>query len=664
MNTYPRTFIFNLLLAAALTTPGWAQSGAVISGPENIREFAPEEKAVTVDASTANVKRILEDLGSDAAEWYQHVQTLSNPFFEGRAPGSRGMALAEEYAEFWFRRAGLDPAFPSSGSGSGDWTEYRQQFALPGEVLTVSEASCTIGGRDLVAGTDFSVLGISDSGEVEAPLAFVGYGIESGPDGYSSFVPMEDLSNTIAILLRYEPLDEEGNSLWSDQRFSARSSIVAKMLAVSDRKPKAIIMVNPPGSKRGRTGLETVDGSRFGRRMNVPVIQLTEDAADRLLKEADPKGRGLMEWRRLADKGEVKTQQLDTKVKVSIKATVTEGTIPAANIGGVLRGKGRLAEEWLIIGAHLDHVGYGYFGTSNTNRGQLHPGADDNASGSAGLLLLARQLAAAYAAHDGSGDGLRSVLFLAFTAEESGLRGSKHYVQNPTLTTDRVTAMINMDMIGRLRSDTLSVGGVGSAEGFEEFLRPLFQASGLTVATEPGGRGPSDHSSFYGVGVPVLFAFTGMHEEYHTPKDSGWTVNPGGAIKVINLIRSISLELASRSERLIFKSTDTGPGQDRGYATVRLGIQPGFGEELETGIVVDGVSDGTSAADAGIQSGDVLLTWNGEELKGMASLMQNLQHHKPGDVVKITLRRDGAEMVVDVTLKASRGGPRRPETNN
>jgi hypothetical protein len=657
--------ILSLVLTGTLALSAVAQDeGTVVAGPDNIREFAPEDHSVTVDADTVNLRKIFEDLGADAAVWYQHVMTLSNPFFEGRNPGTRGMALAEEYAEFWLKRADLKPAFPSEPGASGEFTSYRQPFELPGGVMTVTAAECRVGEEALVAGKDFNVLGVSASGEAAGPLVFVGYGIEKGENEYTSFGAEDDFAGSIAVLFRYEPLNEEGRSQWSSRRFSGHSSIVAKMMAVAERKPAAIIMVNPPGVKDGRIGLETAESSQFGHAMKVPVIQLSEEAADRILRRADPKGRSLLEWRRLADAGEVKSEKLKSDVTLSIDAAVTLGKVKTANIGGVLPGQGELADEWLIIGAHLDHVGYGYFGTGTTNRGQLHPGADDNASGTAALLILADRMADSYASRRGSDESMRSVLFLAFTAEESGLQGSRHYTKNPTLSTERVMAMINMDMVGRLRSDTLSVGGVGTAEGFEAILTPHFKRSGLTIATEPGGRGPSDHANFYGVGVPVLFAFTGMHPEYHKPGDVGWTVNPAGAVKVVSLIESIAMDLATRQERLVFKSTDTGPGQDRGYAPVRLGIQPGMGGDLQTGILIEGVSAGTSAADAGIQPGDILLTWNGEELSSMASLMQCLQRHKPGDVVKMTLNREGQQMTIDVTLKASSGRRPRPERSN
>jgi Zn-dependent M28 family amino/carboxypeptidase len=310
-----------------------------------------------------------------------------------------------------------------------------------------------------------------------------------------------------------------------------------------------------------------------------------------------------------------------------------------------------------VVGAHFDHVGLGYFGTSPQYTGQLHPGADDNASGTSAMLCIAQALADLYGGKEAPQDA-RSVLFLGFTAEESGLRGSKWFVEHPTIPGDRTALMVNMDMVGRLRSDDLSVGGMESAKGMIDVMRPVFERSGLTIRADPSGRGPSDHASFYGAGIPVVFVYTGNHDEYHTPKDKGYTLNPEGAAKIVAMVTDMVTTVATRPEKLEFKSSG-GRGADRGYASVRLGVMPGMGEDRpagapELGVVVDGVSEDTSASEAGIRKGDVLLAWDGEELDGAGTMMARLRTHKPGDVVKIKLWRDGKEETVDVTLRAAK----------
>lgn len=656
---------------------GVVPNGRVIDGGGNIRDFAPEDTSVEVDADNANLRKMFEQFGPDAIEWYQHVQTLANPMFEGRSPGSDGMERAAEYVEWWINKVGLQPAFPAEATGGATtaptpgtasampapsdapWVSHRQFLELPGGGFEVKRGELALGGATFKRGDEFVVLGSSGAGEVTAPITFVGYGIKEGKDGYTSFAPDARLDGRVVVLFRYEPMDEEGQSLWSDRRFSEHAAILPKLNELAARGAAGVILVNPPNSKQGKKTLETTESSNFGGSFKIPMVQVTEEVATKLLAGADTVGaepRSLMHWRRLADTGEVKSVNLSDSAKVTLATDVAEKKIRTCNLGGVVPGRGALASEWLIIGAHYDHVGMGMFGTSPANRGQLHPGADDNASGTAALIVLARRFME-QAKKAPPEQPMRSVLFLWFTAEESGLNGSRHYVRNPTVSGEKTTAMINLDMVGRLRNDELSVSGTGTAEGLMEIVAPHFAKSGLTISVNPSGRGPSDHANFYGAGIPVLFPFTGTHAEYHTPRDKAFTVNPHGAMQVVDLIESIATDLASRPEKLTFSNTDSGPGADRGYASVRLGVTPSMGGEETTGVVVDAVAEGTSAAEAGIKQGDVLIAWNGEEMSGPGDLMENLRKHKPGDQVQIVLMRDGEKQVVTATMKA--GGGRR-----
>ncbi|MHC4219927.1 MAG: M28 family peptidase, partial [Planctomycetota bacterium] len=437
-------------------------SGRVVSGPSNIARFSPAESSLTtVNAADISIRQVFDDLGPDATLWYQHVQTLANPFFEGRAPATRGAELAADYIEFYFRQYGLDPAFADTGS-------YRQPFnyttrsSFP--TVTIDEASLIINGEVLVDGTDFVVLGNSGSGEILAPLSFVGYGIAEGPDDYSSFDEDTDLTGRIALLLRYAPLDDEGHQLWDAGDSRRQAALARKLRSVTERGAAAVLLVNPPGNAEGREGLEPLDRSRrFGAGLDVPVFQITPETADRIVRAADTEGRDLMAWRHLADRGEVTTVHFDEAAEADILAVVDRyrqsHDLSGQNVGGVLPGRGPLADEWIVIGAHHDHVGLGTHGGVNpSNRGQLHPGADDNASGTAGVLLLARKLSEAYADAPSDAD-LRSVLFVTFDAEEMGLHGSRYYADNPTIDPEKTSVMLNMDMIGRLRSHNLSVLG-------------------------------------------------------------------------------------------------------------------------------------------------------------------------------------------------------------
>lgn len=384
-------------------------------------------------------------------------------------------------------------------------------------------------------------------------MTFVGYGIGEGEDGYTSFDEDSDLTGRIALLLRYEPLDDEGRSRWNPERFSRHSSMSRKIRAVAERNPAAIIVANPPGAVFAGDELESTNrSSRYARDLQIPLVQVTTEIASEIVSMGDG-GATLEGLRSLADEGLLTTRDLNEQTKVTISATVERtgeegGGRMAYNVGGVLRGKGDLADEWIVIGGHYDHVGYGRFGGSE---GVVHPGADDNASGTAGVMVLIKRFTDYYASADADED-LRSVLFMTFSAEEMGLVGSRYYVENMTLPKESVSGMLNMDMIGRVRSDTVGVYGAGSATVFPERLEPFFLDSGLTVAVNTGTSGRSDEANFLRAGIPGIHFFTGLHDVYHRPGDEGWTVNPHGATMVLDLVESIGLWMAKRPEMLEF----------------------------------------------------------------------------------------------------------------
>ncbi len=645
------------------------RKGRVIEGEVDINTFAPSHAVIEVDARTVDLNQVFEDLGPVAALWYQHVQTLSNPFFEGRAPESRGIELTKEYLEFFFRLYGLEPAFPAPGmmvdempggeiDATANLVSYRQPFHFNygGARIRaqVSGALCAINGQELRDREDYTVLGVSGSGHVTAPISFVGYGIEDGPDGYTSFEEDTDLTGRIALLLRYEPLDENGGSQWSRSRFSAHSSMAAKLRNLRERNAAGVILVNPPGARGGSSRLESIGrSSRFGPPMTVPAVQVTEEVAERILKQAAPDDGDLMAWRRKADLGQVRTVHLDGP-HVTLAGELTRSGARAGveteNVGAILRGKGDLADQWIIIGGHLDHVGYGEFGTMGVgNRGKLHPGADDNASGTAGVLILARTLSEHYAKLPDDAQA-RSILFIGFSAEESGLHGSRHFVNNMSIPAEKTSIMINMDMIGRLRDDSIAIMGAGTAEGLRPILRKHVEQSGLTAHTTPGTSGRSDDANFVNAEIPAVHFFTGLHPEYHAPGDKAHTVNPAGASQILRLIHHFALELAQRSEQLTYTTPGRTRTADRGYGPVRLGIRPGMAEAQVSGVLVEEVSLETPAAEAGIISGDIIAKWQGEPVEDLRGLFENLQRHKPGDEVTLTILRGGEELEVTVNF--------------
>lgn len=670
-------------LLAAVLAIGFAPV-LLAQAPEAAIEPTPSvtrEQAVAA-LGDSPVASLLDALGADTTVYYQHVTTLSNPFFEGRAPGLAGNRRAAEYIEFEFRRLGLKPAF-AAAEVAHDGTEvltpnqsFRQPFNV-GSRTSLGQCSVRIvpgtgDGTTLVRDTDYSVLDYSGTGAASGSPVFVGYAIEDGQGDYSSFPAGTDLTGRIALVLRYEPMDENGKSKWAENGWSVAAELGTKIKAAADKGAAAVLLVNPPGADDPRARrLMTGRGRGGGETLDIPVVMLAEDDADALVRAGDTEGRGLLDLRNLADESGVIIDL--PNAQVAVKTEVKREPIETDNVGAALEGKGPLAGEYLVIGAHYDHVGYGEGGgAAPGRRGELHPGADDNASGTSGLLMIADKLKSAYAALPPDASA-RSVIFLAFSAEETGLIGSRHYARQPSVARDRIALMLNMDMIGRLRGDSLEVGGVNTAEGMEEWIKPMFAASGFEIKPSTVGDGRSDHASFIREQIPALFFFTGLHREYHTPEDVASLINPVGAVRVVNLVKEIALAAAQRPDRFVF----TDPSAARRAAAsppsraaptgdasrpaptgvrVRFGIAPGNYNADGQGIQVSDVYEKTPAAEAGLKKGDVMKKWNGTDLTSVEKWMELLAQHRPGDQVEIQFARDGKDTVTYCVLKARDSG--------
>ena len=636
------TFCFVLCLAHSAATQ---EPGTIVEYDESLRDFMSEGSG----QSSIDLPAYFEQADPDVAVWYQHVNTLANPWMEGRQPGTRGDDLATEYMEFYMRQAGLQPAFKDE-SGDASWRQpFRFQVSRRPVPPKLQSASLMHGKSEFIRGEDYSILANSGSATVTAPMTFVGYAIEDGVNGYDSFGDNDDLSGRIAVMLRYEPLDGSGISRWSEENFSTHAGIQGKMQSLIDRNAAGIIMVTPPKAVDGRPGLETLSTTtNYRPKAEIPVVHISPSQADMLLKKAHPDGLGLSSLRKAADRDTIDTLDLNDDELLTMATSLTPGGIETRNVAGILPGKGDLAEEWLIIGGHYDHLGTGYVGSRSRGNNDYHNGADDNASGIASVLVLADRLSKTAETTD---DDRRSVLFVGFGAEEAGLHGSDYFVENPPMDLDAVTCMLNFDMMGRLGKNGLQLLGTGTAEEFDEILPRLVSETTMVVNATPSGTGPSDHTNFYTKDIPVLFFFSGVTDEYHTPEDEAWTVNPEGAIAIVNLAEKLSEELLTREDILTFRESNESSPRRTGNS-VRLGVMPGYTAQVDEGVLIEAVSSNTAAEEAGIKAGDILMSWNSKEIDGPGGLMNFLRESKPGDEVEVVLFRDGKTMeTVQIKLR-------------
>lgn len=311
------------------------------------------------------------------------------------------------------------------------------------------------------------------------------------------------------------------------------------------------------------------------------------------------------------------------------------------NIAGLLQGTAD-SDEFIVIGAHYDHLGYGEFGSlSSTGEPTIHNGADDNASGTAGVLELAQYFSVNRPQKD--------ILFLAFSGEEMGLLGSAHYVDNPTVDLENALAMINMDMIGRMTDKKLMIFGMGTADDWEDIVT-IANTDSLKLNLVQDGTGASDHTSFYYKEIPVLHYFTDTHADYHRPSDDTEYINAEGeALALQHLVRVVQYLDDTTPEQLAFKEA---PGEQQRTMSMEgptLGVLPDYGYEGK-GMKITGVTKGRAAAEAGVQGGDIIIGLAGEDLEDIYGYMGMLNKLKKGQLTTITVLRDGKEITMDLQL--------------
>jgi hypothetical protein len=314
------------------------------------------------------------------------------------------------------------------------------------------------------------------------------------------------------------------------------------------------------------------------------------------------------------------------------------------NVIAVLEGGDPLLKaEFIIVGAHYDHLGMGAFGSTSTNQQPaIHNGADDNASGVAAMLDIAARLAR-------GPRPARSVLFMAFSGEESGLLGSAYFAANPTIALSQTRAMLNLDMVGRLGAGPLIVNGTGTATEWQNVINDAAAAQNLQLTLNPDGYGASDHTSFYLRDIPVLHFFTNVHSEYHNPDDDWEKIDAAGIEKVAAVVTTIAQRVASKDAALtLVKTPPPAPAQGGGYGAY-LGTVPDFAP-VKYGVKISGTRAGSPGDVAGMKAGDIIIRFDDEEIADLQAMTNALRKRKPGDAVRVTVLRDGKEVVLNATL--------------
>ncbi len=573
-----------------------------------------------------------------------NVKRFSSDKMQGREGGTDACKQAGEWIAAEFGRLGLE-AIGTDGTYFQPFATPKGTKVMPGTALsaTRSESGKTTSFKLL---EDFAPVDVSANGDVRGEAVFVGYGIQAPSMGYDDYAGL-DVKGKVVVALRYAPrhLDRRRSPFAPNNVMMRYGTFKAKADTAHARGAAALIVINSPSTsaKKADDVLRRPGGSTTGK---LPVMHMTWRAAKKLGKAI---GVPFTRRQRYIDGKIDPRSEACPGVTIHVNANLEPDQRHMRNVVGLLKPDGEVvtgadgketarARETICIGAHYDHVGLGHFGSLAGGGGKIHNGADDNASGTTALMEIAGYLASKRAALK------RRVLFIAFSGEELGLLGSKHYVRTPIVPIADTVAMLNLDMVGRLTKNRLFVGGTGTSPVWPALIERLNKESGKFQLTQwPGGKAPSDHASFYEANMPVLFFFTGLHGDYHRPSDDWNTLNYQGQERVAKFAARVALELALMPQRPQFTRCDAGGFTVGPYTGLAV-------EQREDGVYVAHVAKKSPARKAGFKVGDKIEEWNQGRIPSTNRYNDVVSKAKPGDRVEVVVLRSGKRKKLKMKL--------------
>ncbi|HEX6987221.1 MAG TPA: M20/M25/M40 family metallo-hydrolase, partial [Planctomycetaceae bacterium] len=534
---------------------------------------------------------------------------------------------------------------------------YFQPFTISlGDELIPERTRLTLaaGGerQALTLDEGFQPLYLGGPGEANAPIVFAGYGISAPGLGYDDYAHA-DVTGKVVLILRKEPQQNNPHSAFDGAETTPHAYVRTKLKAAADRGAAAVLLVNDSGTVKEEEGKDVLakPGAFGDGAAKIPFGHVSRAAVDRLLAaspvKAGGKSLGSLDAveKHIDETFEPVTREL-VGATADLAFAFDSREVGVVNVIGVVPGEGPKADEVVVVGAHFDHIGYGETGSRKPGVHEIHNGADDNASGTAALIELARRVAA-------GPKPPRTVVFIGFNGEERGLLGSNYYVEHPAYPLDKTVAMLNFDMVGRLGDNPLTVYGVGSATEFDELIAGVSKDCDFEVKPVDGVMGASDHYGFYLKRVPVFHFFTGLTEEYHTPADDVETLNLEGIPKAVDFAADVLAAVLADEDGFEYAEAPS-ESPSRGGDMAYFGVVPDYAGGTD-GLKINGTSPASPAAKAGLQAGDVITRFGDLAIADIQGLADALRTYKPGDKVNVTVRRGQQDVTVEVELAAPRG---------
>jgi aminopeptidase YwaD len=555
-----------------------------------------------------------------AKEVLYHIKYLASDELQGRRAGTKFADEAAQYVAEEFHQYSLRPV-TSDGSFYQDFEFVSGVQLGPTNSLTVSVAGKAL---KYAVSSDFTPLAFSKDTSVTGEVVFAGYGITAKDLQYDDYAGTQ-VKGKVVLVLQYGPDGDNPHG-----KFSKYLALRLKAMNARENGARALLITRGPMDDEKDELMKLRYDFAFSD-AGIPCIQIKRSVANSILKSAGTTVKEIQEKLRSDQKpGSFPIPG----VVVSLSSDVQKEKSQTKNVLGMIEGSDpKLRDEYLVIGAHYDHLGLGGEGSLIPDTVAVHHGADDNASGTAGVLELAQ----AFASRESK--PMRSILFMSFGAEEEGDLGSDYFVKHPLVPLKKIVAMINLDEVGRERDSTLIVYGTGTSPLWDTLLTQVNTPKQFNLKRNPEGFGPSDHASFYAKDIPVLFFFTGVHEDYHKPSDTWDKINAEGEQSILEFVEKIAYDIADRKEKPLFTKVDS-LRQMGGNVGLRVyfGTVPDYAEQID-GVKISAVRKGSPAEKAGVMGGDIIVKFGGKTVKNIYDYTYALQDFKPGDDVELTVKR-------------------------